>query len=51
MITAFGECLAIFSATPRTMPAFTSMRSMRLMPGLRGSPAVITTTSEFAVAS
>ena len=51
IITAFGECFAIFSATPRTIPAFTPIKSMRLMPGLRGSPAVMTTTSEFAVAS
>ena len=50
-MTASGECFAIFSATPRTIPAFTPMRSIRLMPGLRGKPAVITTTSEFAVAS
>ncbi|CAB4628179.1 unannotated protein [freshwater metagenome] len=51
MMTAFGECFAIFSATPRTIPAFTPIKSMRLMPGLRGRPAVITTTSEFDVAS
>ena len=51
MITAFGECLAIFSATLRTIPAFTPIKSIRLIPGLRGSPAVITTTSEFAVTS
>ena len=51
MITALGECFAIFSATPRTMPALTPIKSIRLIPGLRGSPAVITTTSEFAVAS
>ena len=51
IITAFGECLAIFSATPRTIPAFTPIKSIRLIPGLRGKPAVTTTTSEFAVAS
>ncbi len=51
MMTAFGECFAMFSATPRTIPAFTPMRSMRLIPGLRGRPAVMTTTSESAVAS
>ena len=33
------------------MPALTPIKSIRLIPGLRGSPAVITTTSEFAVAS
>ena len=51
MMTAFGECWATFSATLRTIFALTSIRSMRLMPGLRGSPAVITTTSDPAVAS
>ncbi|CAB4579943.1 unannotated protein [freshwater metagenome] len=51
MITAFGECFAIFSATPRTIPALTPIKSIRLMPGFRGNPAVITTTSEFAVFS
>ena len=51
MITALGEYLATFSATPRTILALTSSRSMRLMPGLRGRPAVITTTSESAVGS
>ena len=49
--TASGEWAARFSATLRTILALTSSRSIRLMPGLRGSPAVITTTSEFAVAS
>ena len=51
MITAFGACLAMFSATPRTIFAFVSIKSMRLMPGLRGSPAVMITTSEPAIAS
>ena len=51
MITAFGEYSATFSATPRTILALTSSRSIRLMPGLRGRPAVMTTTSEPAVAS
>ena len=51
MMTAFGECFAIFSATPRTIPALTPIKSIRLIPGLRGSPAVITTTSELAVFS
>ena len=41
----------MFSATPRTIPAFTPIKSIRLIPGLRGSPAVITTTSDPAVAS
>ena len=51
MMTAFGACLATFSATPRTIFALVSIKSMRLMPGLRGSPAVITTTSEPEIAS
>ena len=51
MITAFGECATTFSATLRTIRALVSIRSIRLMPGLRGRPAVMTTTSEPAVAS
>ena len=51
MTTASGACRATFSATDRTILAFVSMRSIRLMPGLRGRPAVMTTTSEPAVAS
>ena len=51
MMTAFGLCFAIFSATPRTMPALMPIKSIRLIPGLRGIPAVITTTSEPAVFS
>ncbi len=51
MTTAFGAFLATFSATPRTIFAFASMRSMRLMPGLRGRPAVMMTMSEPAIAS
>ena len=51
MITASGEVEAMFSATWRTILALVSMRSIRLMPGLRGRPAVITTTSEFSVPS
>jgi hypothetical protein len=51
MTTASGEVRAMFSATWRTMPALVSMRSIRLIPGLRGSPAVITTTSEPSVPS
>ena len=41
----------MFSATWRTILALVSMRSIRLMPGLRGRPAVITTTSEPSVPS
>ena len=38
-----------FSVTVFTMPAFVAIKSSRLMPGLRGKPLVITTTSEPAV--
>ena len=51
MMTASGECLATFSATCRTILALVSMRSIRLMPGLRGRPAVMTTMSLPAVFS
>ena len=51
MMTALGENFATFSATPRTILALVSIRSIRLMPGLRGRPAVITTMSESAVRS
>ena len=37
--------------TSATISSFVVTRSSRLMPGLRGSPAVITTTSEPAVSS
>ena len=50
-MTALGENFATFSATLRTILALVSIRSMRLMPGLRASPAVMTTTSESAVRS
>jgi len=42
MITAFGDCLATFSATPRTILALTSSRSIAAHAGLAGRPAVIT---------
>ena len=51
MITASGECWATCSATPRTMRALVSIRSMRDIPGLRGRPAVTTTMSDPAVFS
>jgi hypothetical protein len=51
MTTAFGAYLATFSATLRTIFALTPSRSIRLIPGLRGSPAVMTTTSEPSIAS
>ena len=49
--TASGEASATLRVTSPTILALVSSRSMRLMPGLRGSPAVITTTSEPAVSS
>jgi hypothetical protein len=49
MMIASGDSDAVLFTTSRMMPAFFSRRSMRLMPGWRGSPAVITTTSEPAV--
>ena len=44
-----GECLTTCSVTAFMMPKLTLSRSSRLMPGLRGTPDVMTTTSEFAV--
>ena len=44
-----GECFTASAVTAFMMPKLTLRRSSRLMPGLRGRPAVITTTSEFAV--
>ncbi len=49
--TASGACLTTCSVTDRTILAFTPIRSIRLMPGLRGRPAVMTTTSDPAMAS
>ena len=43
------ECSMIFSVTDCTILALVARRSSRLIPGLRGKPAVMTTTSEFAV--
>ncbi|CAB5011986.1 unannotated protein [freshwater metagenome] len=51
MTIASGACFAMFSATERMIFAFVSMRSMRLMPGLRGRPAVMMTISEPAMTS
>ena len=49
--TAFFERLTISLVTSATIASFVFTRSSRLMPGLRGRPAVITTTSEPAVAA
>jgi hypothetical protein len=44
-----GACCLIFSLTLLTILTLVSIRSSRLMPGLRGRPAVTTTTSEPAM--
>ena len=49
--TEFGACLAIFSETCRTIFAFVSIKSILLIPGFLGSPAVITTIEESLMAS
>ena len=46
-----GEPSTSCRVTSPTILALTSSRSIRLIPGLRGRPAVITHTSEPAVAS
>ena len=51
MSTASGACLTTFSTTLRTILALTSIRSIRLMPGLRGRPAVMMTIADPATAS
>jgi hypothetical protein len=50
-ITASGDPGTTFSTTSRTTAAFLPRRSMRLMPGCRGNPAVMTTTSDPAVSA
>ena len=40
-----------WSTTLPTISAFLKRRSSRVMPGLRASPAVMTTMSEFALSS
>ena len=49
MRIASGLCATTCSVTCLTMFSFVVTRSSRLMPGERGSPAVMTTTSEPAV--
>ena len=51
MMTAFGEAFAASFTFARTMSALPLSRSSRLMPGLRGAPAVQTMTSESFVSS
>ena len=49
--TASGAYLATFSTTFLTILALTSIRSIRLMPGLRARPAVTMTMSEPPITS
>ena len=51
IITQLGEYLATCSATVRTICTLVAIKSSRLIPGLRGIPAVTTTTSESAVSA
>lgn len=51
MITAFGDAFAASVILARTMSALPFSRSSRLIPGLRGAPAVQTITSLPAVSS
>jgi hypothetical protein len=51
MMTASGEPSTNLRVTSPTILALVSSRSIRLMPGLRGRPAVITQTSEPADSS
>ena len=44
-IIASGELVNTLSATDCTMPALIPINSSRVIPGLRGIPEVITTTS------
>ncbi len=46
-----GERATTCSTTPPTISAFLKSRSSLVMPGLRASPAVMTTMSEFDVSS
>jgi hypothetical protein len=49
--TAFGERFTASLVTADTMDSFVVTRSSRLIPGDRGLPAVMTTTSEPSVSS
>ena len=51
MSTASGACFTTFSTTLRTILALVSIRSIRLMPGLRARPAVTMTAPDPAIAS
>jgi hypothetical protein len=47
----FGDRFTHSSTTFPTISALVRSRSSRLMPGFRGNPAVMITTSEFALSS
>ena len=47
----FGAFCATFSATSEMIFMLVTIRSSRLMPGLRGRPAVMTTMSELALSA
>jgi hypothetical protein len=49
--TAFGDRVTASFVTAETIVSFVVTRSSRLMPGERGLPAVITTTSEPSLSS
>jgi len=51
MTTASGAWAATESAIPPTIRALVARRSSRLIPGLRATPAVITTRSEPAISA
>jgi len=51
MTNALGQCCLMPSATLVMIFEFTAMRSSRLMPGLRGSPAVTMHTSAPAMSA
>src|SRR6202162_4898621 len=48
---ALGDSGTILRTTSETIPSFVATRSSRLIPGLRGTPAVMTTTSDCLVSS
>jgi len=51
MNTASGEASTALAITLRMMALFAARRSSRVIPGLRGRPAVMTTTSDPAVSA
>ncbi len=51
MTKAFGQWVLMPSATWAITPAFLPIRSSRLIPGVRGKPAVTITTSAPAMAA